>query len=447
MKTIAALATAQGIGGLSVIRVSGDESITITDKIFKAKISIAEMQSHTIQYGKICDENTIIDTVTISLFKAPNSYTGETVVEIGSHGGIVVSSLILELLYKNGAFPAEPGEFTKRAFINNKLDLVQVEAVADLIHSLSYPSAKTAARQLSGNFSKRLKTFRSQLVEICSLLEIELDFLDDELEFAPKDNILLKLDNAIEYCTDLVNSHKSSQILRSGFKVAIIGFPNSGKSTLFNSLLKKKRSIVSEIAGTTRDYIEESILVNGLPIKLIDTAGIRDTDNTIEIQGIALVDEVVSQADLIIILNDASQGLDFSDSLYNDIKEKYPLPYYLILQNKIDKANFEDSDTNQIFISAKKEIGIDTLLNKISDIYKQSLNSNEDIILNQRHVDILSRTVVQLHSAKTAILSGYDNEIITIDIKSAANILGELTGESFSEDVLNSIFSRFCIGK
>ena len=447
MKTIAALATAQGIGGLAVIRVSGDESIDITDMVFKSKFSIKEMKSHTIQYGKIIDEDSIIDTVTISLFKAPNSYTGEDVVEIASHGGVVVSSLILDLLYKSGAIPATAGEFTKRAFINNKLDLVQVEAVADLIHSLSYQSARTAARQLSGNFSNKLKEFRYQLVEICSLLEIELDFLDDDLEFAPKDNIINKINSAIQYCSSIVDSQKSSQILRSGYYVAIIGFPNSGKSTLFNTLLQKKRAIVSEIPGTTRDYIEESFLINGLPIKLIDTAGIRDSKNIIEIQGIALVEEVIKQANLILILNDTSSGIDNSNDLYSSLESKYPATQLLLVQNKIDKANVENADNKDIFISAKMGIGLDTLLNNITDLYKQSLNINEDIILNQRHSDILARAIEQLKNAISAINNGYENEIISIDIKSAANILGELTGESFNDDVLNSIFSKFCIGK
>ena len=509
MRTIAALATAPGVGGIAVIRLSGDDAFAIADKVFRGKLPITEMKSHTIHYGKIVDassplihlqrgneeeeytfvipanagiykendsqtvidnsltcnsidyvsdscirrndknniEEKIIDTVTVAIFKNPHSYSGEDTVEISSHGGNIVSGMILELLYNNGAFPAEAGEFTKRAFLNGKLDLLQVEAVADLIHSISTPSAKTAARQLTGGFSGKIREFRSQLVNICALLEIELDFLDDNLEFAERDNIINLIDDAINFCKHLVDSHKSAEILRSGYHIAIVGYPNSGKSTLFNTLLNKKRAIVSDEAGTTRDYIEEYIYINQVPVKLIDTAGIRESDNFIEMEGIKLADEVMRQADLIIVLNDASNGLANSDKLYNQLIVKYDSAQFLRVQNKLDKANFEGENSADIFISAKKSIGIEDLYSAITQKYNECINPNEDIIINARHSAILNRAIAELEQAKETVTINTNNELATIDIRNAANVLGEITGETFSEEVLNSIFSSFCIGK
>jgi tRNA modification GTPase len=323
-KTIVALATPPGISGLSVIRLSGDNAFLIADKIFKGRKKIAEAKSHTILYGKIINNNELIDNVTVSVFKEPNSYTGENTVEIGCHGGNLIYNQIIDLLILNGAEFAAPGEFTKRAFLNGKLDLTQAEAVADIIHSNSVPGTQTAARQLDGMFTQKLNDLRKQLLDISGLLELELDFSEEDLELIDKSEIIDKINTTKDFCSELSNSFSSAEILRSGFFVGIAGYPNSGKSTLFNSLLEHKRAIVSEIPGTTRDYLEGSIMLNGISITLFDTAGIRESDDIVEIEGVRLVDSVINQANLVFVLNDISKSRNNSNELYKSLKHKYP---------------------------------------------------------------------------------------------------------------------------
>jgi tRNA modification GTPase len=447
MRTIAATATAPGLSGIAVIRVSGDNAIEICDKIFIGKSKISDMKASTIRYGEIIDDKNIIDQVTVSLFKSPRSYTGEDIVEISCHGGNIISSMILELLYKNGAYPAEAGEFTKRAFLNGKLDLTQAEAVADMIHSISTPSARTAARQLSGGFSKKLSEFRSKLVEICSLLEIELDFLDDDIQFTDSSKIINLIDDSISYCKSLIDSFKSAEILRSGFKVAIVGKPNSGKSTLFNALLNKNRAIVSDIPGTTRDYLEEFIYLGSAPIKIIDTAGLRESEDLIEIEGIKLVESLIKESDLILVINDYSISMDNSNSLISEIKDKYSEIPIIIAHNKIDISNIDNSNREYVYISAKHRIGLEDLYTRIIDIYNNTIRSNEDVLINSRHAQLLALIIDDLNNAKNIIQNKMDNELAIIDIRNAASKIGEISGETFGEEILNKIFSSFCIGK
>lgn len=452
MKTIAALATPPGVAGIAVIRVSGAGAFDAIDLIFKGKSTPSTMKSHTIHYGKIVDNftNEIIDEVVLSIFCSPNSYTGEDVVEISSHGGKITPHLILELLYKNGVTPAEPGEFTKIAFLNGKLDLLQAEAVADIIHSISVPSAQTAARQMSGGFSESISDLRQKLIKISSLLEIDLDFLDDNIEFSDYDYIENLVNETIAYCTELISRFKADNILRSGFHIAIVGFPNSGKSTLFNSLLKKDRAIISSTPGTTRDYIEDYIYINQIPIKLIDTAGLRQTDDLIELDGIKLAENVIAGADLIILLNDVSISLNHSDKLREELKEKFPAIPILCVHNKIDNTTINNINTsekeNNIFISAKSTIGIEDLKASISQEYSKSINSSQNVMINERHKDLLIKAIDELKLSINAI-SLHQNELASINIRNAANLFGQITGENFNEEVLNSIFSKFCIGK
>ena len=452
-RTITALATPPGVGGIAVIRISGDDAISIADSCFSGKISFFEAKSHTIHYGTLQFNDRIIDTVTAAVFLSPNSYTGEDVVEISCHGGMVVASEIIEILIANGAVQAEAGEFTKRAFLNGKLDLIQVEAVADIIHSLSIPGCLTAARQLTGEFTARLKGLREKLLDIASLLELELDFSEEDIEFINRENIKSLIKETRDYCNDLADSFKSAEILRSGFFVAIAGYPNSGKSTLFNTLLQRKRAIVSEIPGTTRDYLEEMIYINGIAIRLTDTAGLHPTENIIEIEGIKLVETVLEHSDLILIINDISISPGHSDKLFNSIKTKYPNSKVYLLQNKIDNVDSDKLDTmppetvNEIRISAKKGIGIDTLKEVLEKKASQSIDRTKDILVNQRHALLLRQSASDLSDALTAIESKLENEIIAIDIRSTAKTLGEITGDTWDEDVLNNIFSRFCIGK
>ena len=302
--TIVALATLPGISGIAVIRLSGDDAIDIASSCFKGKIDLRNSPTHRIYYGKIVNNSECIDDVTLSIFRKPNSYTGEDVVEISCHGGMIIYNEIIKKLIHNGARLAQPGEYTKRAFINGKMDLLQAEAVADLINSVSYISEQTSARQLFGEFTKQISKFRKDLIDIASLLEIELDFTDEDVEFVSKTKVKNKVIEIINFAQILIDSYKTAQILRSGYFVAIVGYPNSGKSTLFNTLLKKNRAIVSEIQGTTRDYLEEFIYLNDIPIKLIDTAGIRQTTDIIEIEGIKFVESLLEQSNLILVLND-----------------------------------------------------------------------------------------------------------------------------------------------
>jgi tRNA modification GTPase len=446
-RTIAALATPPGTGGLHVIRISGEESFEIVNKCFSG--NLLEAASHRIIYGKIVSSDKVIDTVTVSTFKAPRSYTGENVIEIGCHGGQIVSQEILKVLFENGAYPAEPGEFTKKAFLNGKLDLTQVEAVADLIHSTSIPGAQTAARQLSGNFTLRLAELRQKLLDTAALLELELDFSEEELEFVDKTEFKQRVNDAIDFCKELASSYSSAEILRSGFYVALAGYPNSGKSTLFNTLLSRQRAIVSPTPGTTRDYLEENIIIGGITVKLTDTAGLReDSKDLIEIEGIRLVESVLEQSNLILVLNDVSESVNHSDSLYQRLKEKYSDRKVLLLQNKVDLVNITHSnDEETYFISAKLNEGVDTLRRTIGDEAEKSADRITDILINKRHAELLTKAAESLQNALNALDIYTENEIIAIDIKEAAQILGDIVGDTWDEDVLNTIFSRFCIGK
>ncbi len=444
-KTITALATPPGVSGMAVIRLSGEKSIEIIDKCFMGKTRIADCKSHTIHFGNIFHAGKLIDTVTVTVFKSPHSYTGEDVVEIGCHGGNVIYSLIIDALISLGAEIAEPGEFTRRAFINGKLDLAQVEAVADIIHSNSVPGAQTSARQLVGEFTCRMKNLRKSLMSAASLLELELDFADEGFEFVSKDSIIDQINDAINICRNLFSSFHSAEILREGFYVGIAGYPNSGKSTLFNSLLSKERAIVSHLPGTTRDYLEESLLINGIGVKLIDTAGIRESDDIIEIQGIALVESVLKQSDMILVINDASKGLHFSDNLFNELKAKYPNAHPLLIQNKIDLIDAKTDD--YISISAKHKIGIEELKSNIGESASNSVNRVTDVLINQRHSKLLKQVSEILENSIFEIRNGKENELIAIDIREASAKLGDITGDNWNEEVLNNIFAAFCIGK
>ncbi len=446
-ETIVALATPPGVGGLAVIRVSGETSFAIADEIFSSKKKIIDAASHTISYGKIYIDEALIDTVTAAVFKSPNSYTGEDVVEISCHGGQVVAKQIIEGLMQKGARLAEAGEFTRRAFLNGKLDLSQVEAVADLIHSNSIPAAQTAARQLAGNFTRRINIIVDLLLSAAGLLELELDFSEEDLEFISRSEISNKLLEAMNYCRELSQSHHSAEILRHGYFVGIAGYPNSGKSTLFNTLLKKHRAIVSSIAGTTRDYIEESIYIDDLQIRLADTAGIRETMDEIEIEGVKLVDSILKQSDLVLVINDLTQGGEgHSDDLILGITQKYPQAEVIAIHNKIDIA---EGDYNHLKnkISAKSNLGIDELKILIGQKAKISVTISQDALVNQRQSLLLKQAESALLAAYNSVSQYREADMIALDIRDAARYLGEITGKTWSAAVLNQIFSQFCIGK
>lgn len=441
--TIVALATAPGISGLAVVRISGDDAISISDKLFKGKKTLSESKSHTIHYGKFFkNDGSLLDTVTASIFKSPNSYTGEDIIEFGCHGGYIIANEVIKELLKAGASTPTPGEFTKRAFLNGKLDLTQVEAVADIIHSVSIPGSATAARQLEGNFKDRLKTFRKTLLKTAGLLELELDFSEEDLELVPKEQIAKNIIEAKTFCKNLIESFVGSNILRSGFQVGIVGYPNSGKSTLFNTLAGKNRAIVSEIAGTTRDYIEEFIYIEQIPFKIVDTAGIRESQDIIEIEGIKLVESILEKSELILIINDINEGVNYSQDLYKNLKSKYDNVF--LIQNKIDLNNIENEF---ISISAKNNSGIEELKNFLFEKANSSISRVNDALINERQKSLLEQIIVNLDNALQSVELDMENELIAIDIRSAIKIIGEITGESWNEEVLAAIFSDFCIGK
>ncbi len=441
--TIVALATAPGVSGLAVVRISGDNAIDITDKLFRGKKRLNDCKSHTIHYGKFYDNNqNLIDTVTCSIFKSPNSYTGEDTIEIGCHGGNIISQKIIKELIKVGASTPTPGEFTKRAFLNGKIDLTQVEAIADIIHSVSNVGSSLAAKQLEGDFREKLSYFRKQLLKIAGLLELELDFSEEDLELVPRDEIYQKIENSINYCNELIDSFVGSNILRNGYQVAVVGFPNSGKSTLFNAIAGKERAIVSDIAGTTRDYIEEYIYLQNIPFKLVDTAGLRESDDVIEIQGIKLVEKILQQSDIILILNDISISKENSDELYSNITKKYK--NVILIHNKVDLINYEVSE---LHISAKNQSGLENLKNLLHKNAEQSISRVSDALINQRQKSLLEQIIQNLINAQNSVSDGMEQEIIAIDIRYAVKIIGEITGEQWNEEILDAIFSDFCIGK
>jgi tRNA modification GTPase len=454
MDSIVALATPPGVSGLAVIRISGEDAIDIASKHYLGKANLLEVASHTIHYGKFANNNQTIDTVTFNIFRSPNSYTGENVVEISCHGGIIIYKEIIKAIINSGARQAKAGEFTQRAFLNRKMDLLQAEAVADLIHSVSVISEQVSARQLQGSITKKIKEFKTELIEIAGLLELELDFSEEEIEFITLPQVSEKIQQLLNYINSIINSYSSSVILQNGYSVAIIGFPNSGKSTLFNKLLSKDRAIVSEIAGTTRDYLEEFIYLNNIPIKIIDTAGMRDTTDIIEIEGIKLVNSVIEQSNLIMVLNDASISNQNSDNLITTLKEDYPKHEILILQNKIDKIEIErkvetigSREDEQLFISAKTNYNIPQLLDLIEQKATNSISRINDLMVNERQLQLMEQISSDLLNAIESVEMQNTNELIAVDIRAAIRKLGELTGDIYNQEILNQVFSKFCIGK
>ncbi len=456
--TIAAIATPIGIGGISVIRISGSQSFSIVNSIFKGSINLNDAASHTIHYGNIMDSDgiSIVDTVLVSIFHNPNSYTGEDVVEISSHGGYFVAQKILSLLSLAGSHAAKPGEFTHRAFINGKLDLTQAEAVADIIHSRSEKSHKASVMQLNGKLSKYVNTIREQLLNLCSLLELELDFSQEGIELATKEDVLRRISNIENEIQNLTNSYSTGKLVREGVRVALIGKPNVGKSSLLNLLLEEERAIVSEIAGTTRDIIEESIVINGLEFVFFDTAGLRDSNDLIEQEGIRRTLLSLKQADVALYIVDSSQKASESDILkFNQISttKENQIPFLLCF-NKIDIKDkaflYSDFKVSQwVETSCKNNVGIENLKQKLVNLSLPSHDSSSSsiVITNIRHKEALNSSLKSLQKAKETILAGLGGDFAAIDLRDALNYLGEIIGLTTPDDILNHIFGKFCIGK
>jgi tRNA modification GTPase len=459
--TICALSTPFGTGAISIIRLSGTDALSICKKVFISNNQTDDFASNALRslhLGKIKnDDNTLLDEVIVTIFRTPHSYTGEDVVEISCHGSAFIQEQLLQLLIRKGARAANPGEFTLRAFLNGKMDLAQAEAVADLIASMSNFSHRHALQQMKGGISKQIKQLRYQLVELAVLLELELDFSEEDIEFANRDKLSKLLFDIIEEVAVLLESYSMGNVLKGGIPVAIIGKPNVGKSTLLNILLNEERAIVSEMPGTTRDAIEDTIIINGICFRFIDTAGLRDTYDKIEYIGVERTYEKIELASIILYLFDISETDvgEIKDTISDFQKKNAGKDKKLIVVgNKIDKLSetpkgFKDIlEFDTIFISAKRRENIrlitEKLVQSVSDSY---LSTNETMVTSSRHYEALIRSQESLNKAMEGLTNGLSNDLLAEDIRTALHYLGEITGDITSDEILDNIFSKFCIGK
>jgi tRNA modification GTPase len=454
--TIAAIATASGIGAIGIIRLSGADAITIANKIFKGK-DLTKQATHTIHFGHIVAfDSTLIDEVVVSLYKGTKSYTGENTVEISGHGSPYILQSILQLCIAAGARMALPGEFTQRAFLNGKMDLAQAEAVADLIAADSKAAQQTALNQLRGGFSNDLKQLREQLINFAALIELELDFSQEDVAFADRTQLANLIAELTFATNQLINSFQLGNVIKNGVSVAIIGKPNAGKSTLLNSLLNEDRAIVSAIAGTTRDTIEETLNINGVLFRLIDTAGIRDdSDDLIEQIGVGKSLEKMRSADVVVYLFDVLQA-DLTELIEQiELFKKEGLKY-LLVANKVDdlglaaaQAKFAMLDANMLFISAKTKQHIDTLQQRLyNTVISGQINTESTIVTNARHHDTLLKVAECLTDIKAGMDADISGELLALDIRRCLYYLGNITGQvEVDRDILGTIFGKFCIGK
>lgn len=457
--TIVALATANGIGAIGIIRVSGEKSIEIVQRSFRGK-NLLEQKSHTVHYGFITDGNEDVDEVMVSLFKAPKSFTTEDSVEISFHGSPVIAKHILNVLIQDGGRMAKPGEFTMRAFMNGRIDLSQAEAIADVVAAENEASQKVALNQLKGGISNEISLLRTDLLNFTSLVELELDFAEEDVEFADRKDIQNLIDKIESKLNQLIQSFRYGNAIKNGTAVAIIGKPNAGKSTLLNALLKEERAIVSDIPGTTRDTIEEILHLDGHPFRLIDTAGLRDTTDVIESIGVKKAVEKVDAAEVLIYLVD-SNSADLSEDFKMLLPLLRPDLKLIVCFTKIDIADPEKikfvkesfvnkikSPFDSVEISALQNQHLDQLQNSLLDYIKQ-IKSNEGnvIITNQRHVEALHKSLDAVMSVRHAIQSGLTTELLAYELRNALEHLGEISGEVTNDEILGNIFSKFCIGK
>ena len=459
LNTICSISTPQGIGALAVLRVSGKEAFEITSKLFKGFDDLNDFKaqpSHIVKRFDIYDNDALIDQVMVVKFAAPKTYTGEDVVEITCHGSHYIQQKIIELLLQNGAHLAKAGEFSMRAFLNGKLDLPQAEAIADLIDSQSETAHKLAINQLKGNFSARIKTLRNQFVELAALMELELDFSEEDVEFADRSQLNRLLHLLKEEVFQLSESFKLGNVLKTGIPVAIIGKPNVGKSTLLNSLLKDDRAIVSHIPGTTRDTIEDNFTINGANFRFIDTAGIRLTYDEVETFGIERTFKAIDKADIILYMIDISETsleevekeLLFLENEIDFIHKKL-----IIVANKIDRLNalpkhFTEWNEYEIaFISAKRNVNIDDIRELLTKHIEQRKIADTALLTNIRHYDIMLKIEEDINKIESGFAQRLSTDLIVIHINSILNYLGEITGEITTDEILDGVFSRFCIGK
>jgi len=457
--TICALSTPPGTGAIAIIRISGPRTFEVCKGIFhpyEKKFNLQKAKSHTIHLGSIRYDNNIIDEVLISLFRAPNSYTGDDVIEISCHGSTFIQQKILELILGVNVRMAKPGEFTLRAFLNGKLDLSQAEAVADLIASKSNGSHDLAIRQMRGGFSKKIKELRRKLVEVASLIELELDFGEEDVEFADRSDLSHLLDEIKSEISVMLESFSLGNVLKNGIPVTIIGKPNVGKSTILNAILNEDRAIVSEIPGTTRDTIEDTIVIGGYSFRFIDTAGLRAAENKIESIGIEKTWEKINEASVILYVFDVSEDsfndvtdalIEFKDLLENESKQ------FILVGNKTDKLDILPRGFKQfveyetVFVSGKRRENIHLIAESLLKTIKQANISDGIVISNTRHYEALQKTLSSLTEIFNGLNNNLSSDLLTIDIRNALYHLGEITGEITTDEILGNIFSKFCIGK
>jgi tRNA modification GTPase len=462
-ETICAPATTVG-GAIAIIRISGTQSLDICEKIFypsDGNIKLVDLKGFTIVYGEIRSADEVIDEVLLTVFRAPHSYTGENSVEISCHASQYIVRKILELLINHGAVTAKPGEFTQRAFFNGKMDLSQAEAVADIIASKTSSSHKIALNQMRGGFSAEISGLRQELLNFASLIELELDFGEEDVEFADRKELKSIIIRDKELADKLASSFKLGNVLKNGVPVAIVGKPNSGKSTLLNALLMEERALVSEIPGTTRDTIEDTIVIEGVEYRFIDTAGLRETSDIIEIMGIKKTHEKIDQASVILLIDEITDPAESINKRVQAIREliRESEKRLIILINKTDtaledqqtelkrKINLEDKET-LLFISAREKSGLEDLRLRLSEVVvKERLSSDDVIITNLRHYEALLRVSESLGRVMSGLEDQIPEDLIAIDIRQAIHYLGEVTGKITSDEILSNIFRNFCIGK
>ena len=461
--TIVALATPSGAGAIAIIRISGEDAIKIGSEIFQSVKGkdLLKQKTHTLHLGSIVDGSKILDQALVSLFKGTNSYTGENTVEISCHGSVYIQQQIIQLLLRKGCRMAEPGEFTLRSFLNGKMDLSQAEAVADLISSDNEASHQIAMQQMRGGFSNEIAKLREELLNFASLIELELDFAEEDVEFADRTQFH-DLVNRIEFVLKrLIDSFAVGNVIKNGIPVAIVGEPNVGKSTLLNALLNEERAIVSEIAGTTRDTIEDELVIGGIGFRFIDTAGIRETKDVVESIGIKKTFEKIEQAQVVLYLFNSLEfnvsGLKFQVEI-EKIKNKFPLKPLIVIINKVDllsqdeifaiEKQLKTLNLKLLKISAKQKIGIDELKDQLlSFVNTGALRNNETIVTNSRHYDSLIKALEEIQKVKHGLETNLSSDLMALDIREALYQFGLITGQVTNDELLGNIFANFCIGK
>ncbi len=446
---IAAIATPVGEGGIAVIRISGANAISIAESVFSGT-KLTEATSHTVHFGKVVCKGHIVDEVLATVFRSPRSYTGEDTVEISCHGGVLVTQMVLETILTAGAKPAEPGEFTQRAFLNGKLELSQAEAVADLIHAKSRKAVEAAQQQLEGALGNHIRAFRQAIIDMVAMVELELDFIEEDVEFASRDQLLALIESLNSEITKLLETYEAGRLVKHGVRTVFAGKPNAGKSTLLNALMGKERAIVSAIAGTTRDVIDADWSYDGMLFVLTDTAGLRATTDLVEAEGVRRSHSAMKDADLIVLMHDVSEELiDEDQALWTIIRSAYPDKSMLRVGNKADLSAGCDLSVFDLCISATSGAQLDELKKSMKNavLKNKDIDTSGLLITTSRHRDALAKTRIHLTDAKSAIDRGQTGDFVAIDLRAALQELGTLTGQITTEDLLDSIFSRFCIGK